>query len=75
MYIKPKTDKRAKIDAKELSYFCERQTEIFKYANQKEVDKNLKVGELGHLTPLLVSFLFKERIGVIPYDFEEVSNE
>ena len=31
--------------------------------------------EFSHLTPLLVKFIFKERIGVMPNDFEEVSNE
>jgi hypothetical protein len=33
MYIKPKTDKRVKLDTKELSFLCERQAEIFKYVN------------------------------------------
>ena len=75
MYIKPKTDKRVKLDSKELAYFCERQTENFKHFNQKEIDRNIKTGDFSHLTPLLINFLFKDRIGVIPNDYEEVSNE
>jgi hypothetical protein len=31
--------------------------------------------DFAHLTPVLAAFVFKERIGVMPYDFEEVSNE
>lgn len=75
MYIKPKTEKSAKLAAKEFSFLCDRQKEIFRFVSQKEVLKQINDLDFSHLTPLLVKYIFKQRIGVMPNDFEEVTNE
>ena len=75
MYIKPKTEKRYRLDSKEMAHLCEIQNEIVlkHLASTKETQPEDQI--LSQLTPLLVSYLFKKKIGVMPYDFEEVNNE
>jgi hypothetical protein len=74
MYIKRSKENTRALDAPQMHHFCKQFASRLKFAECK--NQEVSVEERAALLPLqMLRFLFKNHIGVLPFEVEDTTGE